>query len=481
MVRLGIASLAKNAPLLAVLYLMALPLGGEEVPIDAEGIFANHCARCHGVNLEGGLAKSLVDGIWQFGSGSGAAGRNVKFGIPDLGMPPFENALSDKEIRAVVSFIRDQAKATRTEEPTLPDILYTQDYILRVEALADDLEIPWSVAFVDRKTLLITERPGTLRVFRDGVLRAEPVVGTPAVLHHGQGGLMDAAVDPDYAENGWIYLSYTHQLPKETAAGERPLSMTRVVRGRIEQNNWKDNQVIYEAPHETYLPARHHYGCRIVFDPRGYLFFAIGDRGVPEHAQDLSRPNGKMHRIHRDGSVPSDNPFVHLEHALPTIYSYGHRNPQGVAVQPHTGRIWITEHGPLGGDELNLVSPGRNYGWPVISYGKNYDGTIITEFEARPGMEQPILYWKPSIAVCGLDFYHGGLFPKWRGKLLVGALKYEEVQLLDIVRDRVMHRQTVVKNLGRVRDVAAGPDGAIYLVLNGPDMLVRLTLEASRD
>ena len=466
---------------MAVLYLAGVPLGAEEISIDAEGIFANHCARCHGVDLDGGIAKSLVDGIWQFGSGSGATRRNIKFGVPDLGMPPFENVLSEKEIRAVATFIRDRAKAAGAAQPTLPEFLYTQDYLLRVEALADDLEIPWSVAFIDRETLLITERPGTLRVFRDGILSAEPVAGTPLVLHHGQGGLMDAAVDPDYAKNGWIYLSYTHQLENETTAGEKPLSMTRIVRGRIEGNSWKDNQVIYEAPHHTYLPTRQHYGCRIVFDPRGYLFFSIGDRGMREHAQDLSRPNGKMHRIHRDGRVPSDNPFVHLEHALPTIFSYGHRNPQGVAVQPHTGRIWITEHGPLGGDELNLVSPGRNYGWAVISYGRNYDGTIITKFQARPGMEQPILYWKPSIAVCGLDFYHGKLFPEWRGRLLAGALNYEEVQLLDIEHNRVIHQQVIVKNLGRVRDVAAGPDGAIYLVLNGPDRLVRLTPEASRN
>lgn len=481
MERLGIVPSVKSTLFLAVFYLTAMPLGSKETPVDAVDIFANHCARCHGANLEGGLGKSLVDGVWKFGRGSWAARQNIKFGIPDLGMPPFNNVLSDKEIRALVSFIRGQTKAAGTEEPALPDILYTQDYLLRVEVLADDLEIPWSVAFVDRKTLLVTERPGTLRVFHEGVLQTEPVVGTPAVLHYGQGGLMDTAVDPNYTENGWIYLSYTHQLKTETAAGEKALSMTRIVRGRIKGNTWTDNQVIYEAPHDTYLPTGHHYGCRIVFDPRGYLFFAIGDRGKPEHAQVLSRPNGKTHRIHRDGSVPSDNPFAHLEHVLPTIYSYGHRNPQGMAVQPRTGRIWITEHGPLGGDELNLISPGRNYGWPVISYGRNYDGTIITEFESRAGMEQPILYWKPSIAVCGLNFYRGRMFPKWSGKLLAGALKYEEVQLLHIERNRVIHRQIIAKNLGRVRDVAADPDGAIYLVLNGPDRLVRLTLDAHRN
>jgi glucose/arabinose dehydrogenase len=251
--------------------------------------------------------------------------------------------------------------------------------------------------------------------------------------------------------------------------------MTRLVRGRLEGFTWTDEQVLFEAAPDTYRTSGSHFGCRIVFDPAGYLYFSIGDRGKREHAQDLSRPNGKVHRIRKDGRVPPDNPFVHQEGALPSIYSYGHRNPQGLAVHPQTGRVWDTEHGPLGGDELNLIAPGRNYGWPVISYGRNYDGKIITEFTHRLGMEQPVMYWKPSIAVCGLDFYRGDLFPKWRGKLLAGALKYEEIQLLSIEGERVLHSQKVLKNLGRVRDVAAGPDGAIYVVLNGPDIVVRLT------
>jgi glucose/arabinose dehydrogenase len=186
-----------------------------------------------------------------------------------------------------------------------------------------------------------------------------------------------------------------------------------------------------------------------------------------------------VHRIRTDGSVPSDNPFVHQDDALPTIFSYGHRNPQGLAVHPRTGRVWDTEHGPFGGDELNLIAAGRNYGWPVITYGRDYDGTIISDFTQWPGMEQPIMYWNPSIAVCGLDFYRGNLFPKWQGRLLAGALKYEQVELLDIKENRVLHRQVILKNLGRVRDVASGPDGAIYVVLNGPDMVVRLTPKES--
>jgi glucose/arabinose dehydrogenase len=282
------------------------------------------------------------------------------------------------------------------------------------------------------------------------------------------------AVDPDYAENGWIYLAYSHALEAE-AGQKRPPAMTRIVRGRLKDHAWVDQEVIYEAPHATYRTTRHHYGCRIVFDPDGYLYFGIGDRGAQDQAQDLGKPNGKMHRLHRDGRVPRDNPFVWRDGALASIYSYGHRNPQGLAVHPVTGRVWDTEHGPMGGDELNLITPGRNYGWPVVTYGLNYNGTVISELTRKEGMEVPNLYWKPSIAVCGLDFYRGDKFPKWKNRLLVGALKYEEVDLLDIEGDRVIHQETILKNAGRVRDVACGPDGLVYVVLNQPGMVLRLS------
>ena len=442
---------------------------------DGGEIYETHCMRCHGVNLGGGYTKSLVDGIWQFGKNSWNIRQNIRFGITDLGMPPFENILSREEIGAVVNFLRAKEEAARVERPQPPPVLYTQNYQLKVEILTEELEIPWSVDFIDSERLLVTEKPGTLRIFHGAKLLPDAVTGTPSVLHWGQGGLMDVAVDPEYIENGWIYLSYTHQLRDIQIEQTSPLSMTRIVRGRLHQNAWKDEEVLYEAPHESYTTGRVHYGSRIVFGPEGHLYFSIGDRGEPEHAQELDRPNGKVHRVQRDGGIPLDNPFIHLKGALPSIYSYGHRNPQGLAVLPETGRVWNTEHGPLGGDELNVIFPGSNYGWPEITYGRNYDGTIITENTSRPEMEQPVIYWSPSIAVCGLNFYRGDLFPKWNGKLLAGALKYEEIQLLTIENDRVMHREVIVKNLGRVRDVAMGPDGAIYVVLNGPDMLLRLT------
>ena len=286
---------------------------------------------------------------------------------------------------------------------------------------------------------------------------------------------MDVAIDPDYKNNGWVYLAYSHVLEKTRQGDNRPPAMTRLVRGKLKDNAWTEEQVIFEADHDKYSTTRHHYGCKIVFDPDGYLYFGIGERGAQDQAQDITRPNGKIHRIRTDGSIPEDNPFVNEPGAVKSIYTFGNRNPQGLAVHPETGEVWETEHGPMGGDELNLIQKGVNYGWPVITYGRNYNGTIITDIVRKEGMEQPILYWKPSIAVCGLDFYNGDLFPKWKNRLLVGALKYEEVQLLDIHENRVIHQQTIVKNMGRVRDVSTGPDGAIYVVLNNPDKVLRLT------
>jgi aldose sugar dehydrogenase len=326
---------------------------------------------------------------------------------------------------------------------------------------------------LDVNTALITEKPGRLRVVTKGKLQPDPVKNIPKVLNEGQGGLMDVAVDPDYSQNGWIYLAFSHVLDKK-AGEDRPGAMTKIVRGKIENNTWTNEQVLFEAPHEMYRTTRHHYGCRIVFDPEGHLYFAIGDRGAGFQAQDNTLPNGKVHRINKDGSIPADNPFVSDPKAMKSLYSLGNRNIQGMAIHPETGELWTTEHGPMGGDELNLIKPGKNYGWETITYGINYNGTIITEFTHKPGMEQPNLYWTPSIAVCGLDFYRGDLFKKWKNKLLVGALKYEEVRLLNIEGDRVMHDEVILKGQGRVRDVQTGPDGAIYVVLNDPGTVLKL-------
>jgi glucose/arabinose dehydrogenase len=373
-----------------------------------------------------------------------------------------------------MEYVSDAEKNVGAVKPALVKELETLDYKLNVEVFAEGLDIPWAIVFLDANTALITEKPGRLRVVSKGKLLPEPVKNIPKVLNEGQGGLMDVAVDPDYNQNGWIYLAFSHVLDKPAKGEQRPGAMTKIVRGKIENNTWTNEQVLFEAPHEMYRTTRHHYGCRIVFDPRGYLYFAIGDRGTGFQAQDNSLPNGKVHRIHKDGKIPADNPFVSDPKAMKSLYSLGNRNIQGMAIHPVTGELWTTEHGPMGGDELNLIKPGKNYGWETITYGINYNGTIITEFTRMDGMEQPNLYWRPSIAVCGLDFYRGDLFKKWKNKLLVGALKYEEVRLLDIEGDRVIHDEIILKGQGRVRDVQTGPDGAIYVVLNDPGTILKL-------
>ncbi len=440
---------------------------------DGAALYQQYCATCHGADLRGGNSGSLVDGIWQYGAAESYKFRNTKFGITHLGMPSYGSVLKDDEIRSILKYVSDSEKDAGAVKPAIVKELETMDYKLNTEIFAEGLDIPWAIDFLDASTALITEKPGRVRVVIKGKLQPEPVKNTPKALNEGQGGLLDVAVDPDYSTNGWIYLAFSQALEKKDG-DQRPGAMTKIVRGKIENNTWTNEQALFEAAHETYLTTRHHYGCRIVFDKKGYLYFAIGDRGFQDNAQDFRLPNGKVHRINKDGSVPESNPFYNKPGAVKSLYSLGNRNIQGMAVHPETDELWTTEHGPMGGDELNLIEPGKNYGWPVITYGLNYNGSIVSEFTRRPGYEQPNLYWKPSTAVCGLDFYRGGLFPKWKNKLLVGALKYEQVSLLDIEGTRVMHEEVILKNQGRVRDVTTGPDGAIYVVLNDPGTVLKL-------
>lgn len=438
--------------------------------------FTKLCASCHGNDLKGNISQSLLDGSWQFGSSKNDIMRSIKFGYPHHGMPAWGEVLANAEIDSLVSFLMHEEERLGITKPPIPDTLQTQDYMVKIEVIAEGLDVPWAIDFIGPNRALITERLGRLRIMENGALLPDAVEGIPEVRAKGQGGLLDVAVDPDYDREPWIYLAFSHGhgtvMENEE---ERIPAMTSIVRAKLVGNTWSNQEVLFEAPYETYKTAGHHFGSRIVFDPEGYLYFSIGDRGTSEDAQDLGKPNGKVHRIYKDGRIPKTNPFYDTPGAVKSIYTYGNRNAQGLAVHPETGQIWETEHGPLGGDELNLIRPGLNYGWPVICYGINYNGEIITDLTHKEGMEQPISYWKPSIATCGLDFYSGDVFPKWKNRLLVGALRMEELQLLDIEKDRMMYRQTILKNAGRVRDVTTGPDGAIYVVLNQPGKVLRLS------
>ena len=335
-------------------------------------LYQKYCATCHGTDLRGGNAQTLLDGIWQFGDGRGYVSRNIIFGIPHLGMPSFVKTLTSEEINSIVDYLFMAEAVEGAVKPDPPPVLETIDYEIKTEIWADNLHTPWAIVFIGKDTALVTERPGTLRMVVGHQLPDGPVSGTPEVLNEGQGGLMDVNIDPDYQSNRWIYLSYSHAI-EQRPGEERPPAMTRIVRGRIRDMKWTDEEVLYEAPHETYRLTRHHYGNRIVFDKKGYLYFSIGERGSQDHAQDPNLPNGKIHRIYPDGGIPKDNPFIGK--GLSTLYTLGNRNPQGISVHPVTDEIWASEHGPLGGDELNLIEKGVNYGWLVISYGKDYNGT----------------------------------------------------------------------------------------------------------
>jgi glucose/arabinose dehydrogenase len=438
--------------------------------MSGKDLYIKYCATCHGKDMDGGMAKSLTEGVWQFGANDAEIFKHIEEGLPKRGMPAFQASLSEEDIEKIIVFIRKEESLQSIKEKRDPQKAENRKYNIVVNTWVDELDFPWAVDFIDKKTALITERPGYLRLVKNNVLQEEPIAGTPRVLDEGQGGLMDVAVDPDYAKTGWIYLSYSHILEKND-----DLTMTRIVRGKISNNTWVDQQVIYESIPQHYSDTRHHYGSRIVFDKKGYLYFSIGDRGARHQSQLITRPNGKIHRIHMDGKIPDDNPFVNEANAIPSIFSYGNRNSQGLAVHPVTDQVWETEHGPMGGDEVNLILSGKNYGWPEVTYGLNYDGTVISEYTEKPGMEPPVLQWTPSIAVCGLDFYSGDLFPKWQNDLIVGALRYEQVRMLEIENNRVVDDQVILSDYGRVRDVTCGPDGAIYVVLNEPDKILRLT------
>jgi aldose sugar dehydrogenase len=353
----------------------------------------------------------------------------------------------------------------------------SQEHSFRVATVVDGLETPWSIAFLPGGDMLVTERSGTLRIVRDGVLDPTPISGVPAVRAMGQGGLMEVALHPNFESNRFVYLTFSK--PNQDASE----ATTALVRGRFEGNRLEDVQELFEA--RAWAAGGAHFGSRLAFDRDGYLFMTIGDRGVrpdpaaleSHPAQDLSSHQGTVIRLHDDGRVPSDNPFVGRPGALPEIWTYGHRSLQGLAIHPETGDIWQGEHGPQGGDEVNIIEPGLNYGWPIIGYGVQYGGSVIHAMTEREGLEQPVHHWTPSIATSGLLIYTGDRFPNWRGNVFVGALAGEQLARLSVDGRRVSAEETLLRGLGRIRDVRQGPDGYIYLAVEnrgGPSRIVRL-------
>ena len=356
-------------------------------------------------------------------------------------------------------------------------VFKTEHYTVRAVSVVSGLSHPWGMAFLPDGRMLLTERRGTMRIFENGKLVEKSVEGIPQVAEHGQGGLLDVALHPKYAENGWVYWTYNAGKPGEYG--------TELARGKLGGTRYAplmtNVEVLFRMQPKT--GAGQHFGSRIVFDRNGYLFITLGDRGdspdkgAAQRAQQLNDHAGKSIRLHDDGRVPTDNPFVKTPGARPEIFTLGNRNMQGAALHPETGQLWAHEHGPQGGDEINILKSGANYGWPVVTYGANYgSGTKIGEGTVKEGVTPPLYYWVPSIAPSGMAFYTASTFPKWKGNLFVGALAGQALVRLTLNGEKVVSEERLFEGkLGRIRDVRQGPDGNLYLLTDAPSgELIRL-------
>lgn len=327
-----------------------------------------------------------------------------------------------------------------------------------LELVVSNIQTPWGMAWLPDGSMLITEKSGILYLVKNGT--KTEVKNTPKVYNRGQGGLLDIVLHPNYTKNGWIYITYA------STEGEGEGGNTKLIRAKLQDESLVQIESLYKAsPNST---RGQHFGSRIVFDNQGYLYFSIGERGDnKDNPQDIKRDCGKIYRLNDDGSIPKDNPFVGQAGAKEAIYTFGNRNPQGIAKHPVTGEIWEHEHGPKGGDEINIIKKGANYGWSIVTYGINYDGTILSPDTEKPGIEKPIYYWLPSIAPTGMTFVTSDRYPNWKGHLLVGSLSFQYLELLKLNGNQVIERQKIATNIGRVRNVAQGPDGFIYMAVEG--------------
>lgn len=442
--------------------------------------FTTLCSGCHGTDPAGGRAPSLFNSALLNELSDEFIKETVLAGVPAAGMPPFAGVLDDTAVFQLIAYLRNEA-ADFAERPVFvasPDgqLIQSDKGAFRIEVLAGGMEVPWGMVFLPDGRMLVTERSGHLRIFDGEALLAHSVDGIPAVQVGQDAGLLDIILHPDYADNGWIYLSYVEtlpgyvppaQAPVESPRGrpEWPPSMTVIIRGRLsDRNEWVDSEELFRADPRYYTTSGAHFGSRFAFDDEKHLYFSIGERGAAEDAQDLSSPLGKIHRVNADGTVPPDNPFVGVDGAVPTIWSYGHRNPQGLDFDPSTGLLWESEHGPSGGDEINIIEPGRNYGWAVVSMGIERS---ITQTSA-PGMEQPVVYYTPTIAPSGISFYEGDRFPGWHGSLLVAGLAGQQLRRLEVRGREVVAQEVLFDQFGRTRAVASGPDGLVYVLLQNP-------------
>jgi glucose/arabinose dehydrogenase len=443
----------------------AFTLAKDRTTASPEENYQKYCAGCHGERLE-----SFVNRKWLYGNSWREVRSSIKKGIVEDGMPAYDTTFTNKEIDELTSYIlRGLENFTADDFEERRDwtegVIESKEQSFRVEEVITGLRSPWGLAFLPNGDMLVTDKFGTLYRHnqKDGL---QEITGVPEVVSRGQGGLMDVELHPDFEKNNWIYLTFSKKGSGNTAT-------TAVMRAKLKGNKLEKEEIIFEAL--PYLSTRHHYGSRLEFDKDGYLFVSVGDRGRRnDNPQYLDNFCGKIHRLHDDGSIPKDNPFVDDKKAIGSIYSYGHRNPQGLALHPESGRIWAHEHGPRGGDELNLIQKGENFGWPIISYGINYNGTTFTEETKKEGMLQPKKYWVPSIAPCGMTFVNSDRYPNWKNDLLVGSLRFEYIARIEMDGEEVVEEESLLKNIGRIRDIQVSPDGYIYFSKENPGVVYKL-------
>ncbi len=436
---------------------------------DPQKKYQELCSSCHGAKME-----MFVDRKWVNGKTFEAIYRSIAQGIVSSGMPAYGGTMSESELVALTTYIlegvEDRASYESNSDIT-PKYYESDHYRLQIDTIVSDQEVPWGMKVLEDGTIYFTERQGTLKVYDPASKKIQEIKGVPEVRNAVQGGMMDVAFHPDHNENGWIYLSYS-RMKKSGLSTE---STTAVVRGKIQDGQWVSQEEIFEA--QPFLDSKYHYGSRLVFDNAGYLYVTVGDRGKrDDHPQYLTNSCGKVHRIHDDGQIPDDNPFYNESDAIQSIWSYGHRNPQGLVYDPVTDRLWENEHGPRGGDELNHIEKGLNYGWPVVSYGINYNGTVFTEMTEKEGLESSHKVWIPSIAPSGMAIIQGDKYPKWHGDILTGSLRFNYISRVKVINDKLVEDERILQDIGRVRCIEMGRDGYLYVGVERPGRILRVSL-----
>lgn len=466
--------------IIITVFVVILSCNKKEDPVNPDFVYSeeraatnykNHCGGCHGQRF-----GSFIERDWLYGNTENEVILSIKNGKPQNGMPSYQSAFTEEEINELAQYILKETNGKSKEDfetgnTSYSGLIKSDDLNFRVETINAEINgKPWGMVQLPNGEFLVTVLEGKLlRITKDG--EQTEISGLPNITAGGQGGLLDVILHPEFVTNSYIYLSFSTTNPNNSSE-----KTTAVSRSKLFGNSLTETETLFTAL--PYLTTEHHFGSRLLFDREDYLYISVGDRGFrDDYPQNLNNSLGKVHRLKDDGQIPVSNPFYHQSGANQSIFSYGIRNPQGLALHPVDGTIWEGEHGPQGGDEINILNAGKNYGWPVISYGINYNGTAFTDITEKQGMEQPLTYWTPSIAPCDMDFLNSSFYGKWKNDLFIGSLKFQYLHRLKMNGNQIIGQEQLLKDIGRVRDVHTGKDGYMYLLVESPGRLLRLVPE----